>query len=121
MPEKKKKKSPCPADRLTRDYLKDLGYTVDKAESYNAFIKRKKDLFGFIDYVAVHPGKKELLAIQTTSRPNLSTRIKKAESIDAFWHWLATGNPVTFHGWYKENNRWKLKEIRREGTKSDLF
>lgn len=111
----------CPADQLTRKYLESLGYVVDKAESYNAFTKRKKDLFRFIDFVAIHPINKELLAIQTTSKSNLSTRIKKAESLDAFWHWLATGNPVVFHGWYKDRNRWVLKEVRKEGIKSDLF
>lgn len=113
----------CPADMLTRRHLEKLGYVVDKAESYNAFSKRKKDLFKFIDFVAIHPEKKELLAIQTTSKSNLSTRIKKAEGLEAYWHWLATGNDVTFHGWYKEKgkNRWVLKEIRRTHTPSDLF
>ena len=110
----------CPADRLTKEHLVKLGYTVDKAESYNAFSKRKKDLYQFIDYVAIMPGK-EILAVQTTSKSNLSARIKKAESKKAFWHWLSTGNPVTFHGWYKDGHRWALKEIRREGKKSDLF
>lgn len=111
----------CDADKLTREYMKKNGYVIDKAESYNAYSRRKKDLFGFIDYVAIHPEKKELLAIQTTSKSNLSTRVKKAEGLDAYWHWLATGNKVVFHGWYKENNRWKLKELLKESSDSDLF
>jgi hypothetical protein len=117
----KPKKTKCPADKLTREYLQAGGYIVDKAESYNAFSKRKKDLFKFIDFVAIHPHKKELLAIQTTSKSNLTTRIKKAEGLDAYWHWLRTGNPVTFHGWYKEAGMWRLKEVWKDGTKSDLL
>lgn len=113
----------CPADRLTREYLKKQGYSVDKAESYNAIVKRKKDLFRFIDFVGIHPTKKELLAIQTTSKSNLSARIKKAENLKDFWNWLGTGNPVVFHGWYKNRNRWEVKEVRYEGTsdESGLF
>jgi len=111
----------CPADALTRKHLENLGYIVDKTESYNHKIKRKKDLFKFIDYVAVHPQKNELLAIQTTSKSNLSTRIKKAENLTsgAYWHWLATGNPVEFHGWYKEGRKWVVKIVRREPIEQD--
>ena len=117
----KPKKAKCPADKLTREYLKAGGYVVDKAESYNAIIKRKKDLFGFIDYMAIHPIKKTILAVQTTSKSNLSTRIKKAEGLPAYWHWLRTGSKVAFHGWYKEAGMWRLKEIIKDGSKSDLF
>lgn len=114
----------CPADKLTRTHLEKLGYKVDKAESYNHHTKRKKDLFKFIDFVAIHPQKKELLAIQTTSKSNLSTRIKKAENLEskAFWHWLATGNPVEFHGWYMENRKWEVKVVRVEPIEEgDIF
>ncbi len=114
----------CPADSLTRKHLEKQGYIVDKAESYNHLTKRKKDLFRFIDFVAIHPSTNELLAIQTTSKSNLSTRVKKAEGLQAYWHWLATGNPVEFHGWYKPKgiNRWEVKILRKEKPpQSDLF
>lgn len=113
--------SKCPADKLTRKHLEDRGYVVDKAESYNAHTKRKKDLFKFIDFVAIHPIKGELIAIQTTSKSNLSARIKKAENLKAYWHWLASGNDVVFHGWFKGERKWELKEVRKTDTSSDLF
>jgi len=118
------KLSKCPADKLTRSHLEKRGYKVDKSESYNFHSKRKKDLFKFIDFVAIHPVHRELLAIQTTSKPNLSTRIKKAENLEskAYWHWLATGNPVEFHGWYKEKGKWEVKIKRVEPIKDfDIF
>jgi len=114
----------CPADKLTRANLEKRGYKVDKAESYNFHSKRKKDLFKFIDFVAIHPVHKELLAVQTTSKSNLSTRIKKAENLEsgAYYHWLATGNPVEFHGWYMEGRKWEVKIVRREPIEeSDIF
>lgn len=116
--------SKCPADKLTREHLEKRGYIVDKSESYNFHSKRKKDLFKFIDYVAIHPIKRELLAIQTTSKANISTRIKKAENLDskAFYHWLASGNPIEFHGWYKEGRKWEVKIVRRDPLKDlDIF
>lgn len=114
----------CPADKLTREHLEKLGYIVDKAESYNHHSKRKKDLFHFIDFVAIHPQTGELLGIQTTSKSNLSTRIKKAKNLDskAYYHWLGTGNPVEFHGWYKDGRKWAVKIIRHSPTKpTDIF
>ena len=87
----------CDADKLTRKYLEKQGYIVAKCESYNAFIKRKKDLFGFLDYLAIHPIEKRLLAIQTTSKSNLSTRIKKAENLNAYWSstWATSFSPYS--------------------------
>lgn len=81
--------------------LRKEGYIVAIAEKYNSFIKRKQDLFGWIDVVAIHPEKKGILAVQTTSGKNLSTRIKKAEALESYKVWLKAGNGVEFHGWRK--------------------
>lgn len=81
--------------------LKEQGYVTYVAEHYNAFARVRRDLFGFIDIVALHPDKKGLLGVQTTSGANLSARIIKAESLPAFSLWLRCGNAVEFHGWRK--------------------
>jgi len=112
----------CPADKLTRAHLVERGYTVERGESYNAHTKRKKDLYGWIDYVGLHSDHNGVLGIQTTSKSNLTARIKKAEAKPAYWLWLATGNPAEFHGWYMDKGRWVVKLVRVEGgTSSDLF
>jgi len=116
--------SKCPADELTRKHLEKRGYIVSKVEYYNAYTKRKHDLYKFIDFVAMHIVTKEFLGIQTTSRSNLGTRVKKAkgveitdketrEKVKPFDLWLECGNPLEFHGWYKdERGWWQPKTIR---------
>lgn len=81
--------------------LKERGYTPYVTEHYNAFVKRRFDLYKFIDLVGLHPKEKGVLGVQTTSGTNLSARVKKAEGLNAYWLWLACGNPVEFHGWRK--------------------
>lgn len=107
-------KPKCPAHKLSRKNLVDRGYQIDTAESYNAFSRRKKDLFRFIDIMGLHAAKGETLAVQATSKTNLSTRIKKAQALIDYHYWLACGNPVEFHGWFKPNHIWVLKVIRVE-------
>lgn len=101
----------CPAHELSRKNLKGRGYVIDTAESYNAFIKRRKDLYHFIDIVGLHLNHTGVLAVQATSKSNLSARVNKAEALDAYHMWLACGNPVEFHGWHKPKHRWELKLI----------
>ena len=84
--------------------LKKEGYTVTIGEKYNAFIKIRQDLFGWIDVVAIHPEKSGVLGVQTTSGSNLTARIKKATALDSFKVWVKAGNAVEFHGWRKLKN-----------------
>ena len=94
----------------SKSYLQEQGYTVALVEHYNAFTKRKHDLFGCIDLLAIGHG--QTLAIQVTSKSNLSSRKKKIEETEAYPEMLRSGWMVALHGWYKEGNRWKLKEIQ---------
>jgi len=81
--------------------LRDRGYIISIAESYNAFTKRRKDLFGWIDICALNPETGETLGIQTTTGSGVSARIHKAENLKSFWIWLMCGNHAEFHGWRK--------------------
>ena len=78
-------------------------------EHYNAFTKRKHDLFGCIDLLAIGHG--QTFAIQVTSKSNLSSRKKKIEETEAYPEMLRSGWRVVLHGWYKDCNRWHLKEV----------
>jgi hypothetical protein len=37
----------------TRKRLTDLGYLVENVEKYNTFSRKKNDLWGFIDFLAI--------------------------------------------------------------------
>lgn len=90
--------------------LRDKGYQVANVESYNAFTKRKHDLYGCIDLLAIGNG--ETLAIQVTSKSNMKARINKIADADAFPEMLRSKWRVIVHGWFKATNgRYQLKEF----------
>ena len=86
--------------------LRDRGYRPWVVEQWNPYAHVKKDLYGFLDIVALHKEKSGLLGIQTTTASNLAARITKAEGLEAFRWWIAAGNSVEFHGWHKVNGKW---------------
>jgi hypothetical protein len=86
------------------------GYKCDVVESYNAFTKRKKDLFGIFDIVAIGNG--ETIGIQLTSKSNMSSRIKKIADSDFLTEIVRSGWRIIVIGWYKkENGRYDYKEF----------
>jgi hypothetical protein len=83
---------------------------VATVEYYNAYTRRKHDLFGCIDLLAIGNG--ETLAIQVTSKSNMSARIKKIEDSAALPEMLRSGWRILVHGWWKnKSNRYELKEF----------
>ena len=48
----------------TLKYLRDHGYTAEKTEHFNFYAKKRQDLFGFIDVLAVKD--EHLLALQVS-------------------------------------------------------
>jgi hypothetical protein len=89
--------------------LRERGYTVATVEHYNAFTKRKHDLFGCIDLLAIGNG--ETVAVQVTSKSNLAARRHKVEEAEAYPEMLRSKWRVILHGWFKDGNRWQLKEV----------
>ena len=90
-------------------HLRDLGYMVATVEHYNSFTRRKHDLWGCIDLLCIGNG--ETVAVQVTSKPHLSNRRHKIEEAEAYPEMLRSGWRIVLHGWYKEKNRWQLKEV----------
>jgi hypothetical protein len=98
-----------PSQRTTK-HLREQGYLVATVEHYNSFTRRKHDLFGCIDLLAIGNG--ETLAIQVTSRSNMSARIKKIEDNLALPEMLRSKWRILVHGWDKgTNGRYRLKEF----------
>ena len=90
-------------------FLREQGYIVATVEHYNAFTKRKHDLFGCIDLLCIGNG--ETVAVQVTSKSNLAARRHKIEETEAYPEMLRSGWRIVLHGWFKEKNRWQLKEV----------
>jgi len=96
--------------QLTLKKLRSEGYTtVQIVERWNAFAKIRQDLFQIIDVLAVKDG--ETIGIQVTSKTNVPARIRKIEECEHLNNLRDASWKILVHGWYKENNRWKLKEV----------
>ena len=88
--------------------LRDEGWDlVEIVEHYNYFTKRRHDLFGIIDVLAV--GDKGILCAQVTSRGNMSSRIKKIADSDAIQYLRDADIMVIVEGWDKYKGRWRSK------------
>jgi len=69
----------------------------------------RQDLFGFIDVLAISDDG-EVLAIQCTSKSNMSARIKKIESNPHLPACRAAGFQIEVWGWFKnKQGRWECK------------
>ncbi len=85
--------------------------TVEKVEWWNAHSRRKHDLFGIFDVLAVGP--RGTLAVQVTSATNVAARIRKIADSEHVGSVREAGWAIEVHGWRKnKSNRWELH--RRE-------
>jgi carbonic anhydrase len=66
-------------------------------------------MFGFIDLLAVRDG--EVLAVQTTSASNVSSRVKKIADHDNVAIIRKAGIRIEVHGWEKRGNRWEVRVV----------
>jgi hypothetical protein len=92
-------------DQKCRAWLVDQGYRVEKVERWNNFTKRKNDLFGIIDYLAVGHG--QTVAVQATNSTtdtgggNFAARVTKVKQSDALQDLLDAGWIVQVVGFKK--------------------
>ena len=86
------------------------GYLCAVVEKWNPVIKIRHDLWGWCDILAIR--KDEVLAVQTTSKANISTRIKKIQDSDTVGKVRDAGIRIEVHGWEKnEKNRYVCKVV----------
>lgn len=104
--QKTKRMNPTPRSRAE---MVERGYQVATVEYYNAFTRRKHDLFNCIDLLCIGNG--ETVAVQVTSRDNISSRRHKIEENEAYPEMLRSGWRILIHGWDKEDGKWRLKEV----------
>jgi hypothetical protein len=91
----------------TLKLLRDEDKIVDITEKWNCFTKQRKDLFGFIDLIALDFKKNVTWGIQCTSTGNVKARIKKicVECKENAIAWLNAGNLIEVIGWSKKGKK----------------
>jgi hypothetical protein len=100
--------------QLTLKWLREHGYIADVVERWvgvpGRFGKRK-DLFGFVDIVAVYADRNgaEVRFVQTTTQSNMQARFKKMKDIPAVAACIQAGCKVEIHGWAKRGAKGKRK------------
>lgn len=101
-----------PTQRSLADLRKN-GWIAEVVERWIPGANIRKDLFGFVDIVAVRDGEKPLL-VQTTSRSNVSARLKKIAAAEIL-PLLLSNFRVEVHGWAKNSKgRWEVRVVNVE-------
>lgn len=109
-----KRKGPSPTQRSLKK-LREEGYLAEVVEKRLPRVFITKDLYGFLDILAIRPG--EILGVQTTSAGNVAARLTKIREHENYAAVVASGMRVVVHGWNrptKTRRRWVLRveEVR---------
>lgn len=91
------------------ELMRERGYLIAVVEKWLPWAKKRQDLFGLWDLIAVKDG--ETCAVQTTSASNVSARIKKITDHENLARCRKAGWKLLVHGWVKKKGRWQVKEI----------
>jgi hypothetical protein len=94
----------------TLELLRKQGYTAQVVERWQPHSRRRIDLFGVIDVLAIDGTK--TIGVQTTSASNTSARRQKIYAEPAAAKWLASGNRLFIHGWRKKRHKPGGKAMR---------
>lgn len=131
------RRKPINASALSVDELRKRGYTAEVVERYNAHTRRRHDLFGFIDILAIHP-EHGFLAIQATSGQHGASHVHKIMDPDraktdkeraaaekrvaAAETWLAAGGKLEIWAWRRVQEKTSRgKEVTRYRYTSYVF
>lgn len=90
--------------------LRAQGYTCWVCEYWNSFTRRRVDMFGCIDIIAIRAG--ETLAVQTTTT-GVAARVKKITDSEYLPAMRDAGWRIEVHGWRK------AKKVR--GGKAEIW
>lgn len=89
--------------------LESQGWVVQKVEQWNSFAKKRKDLFGFIDVLAM--SENMLVGVQVTAGSgDVAKHIRKIQDEKNHELWLrCKGRSIVIHSWEKRGPRGKRK------------
>jgi hypothetical protein len=93
----------------TLAHLRKLGYTADVTERWIPGANVRRDLFGFIDILAINDT--EVLGVQATSGDHVAERVLKIVEHENYGL-VCKHIRVVVHGWRKNAaKRWILREV----------
>jgi hypothetical protein len=96
---KTKRKKAIRCNDLSVKYLRSQGYLVEVVEKRLPGCMITKDLYGFIDILAVKRG--EVLGVQATSHQHVGERITKIANHENVGAVREAGIRIVVHGWKK--------------------
>lgn len=89
--------------------LRDAGYLAEVVERWLTFAKCRKDLWGFVDILAIRDG--EILGVQATSYTNISARVKKITEHENTPIIRKAGIKIQVWGFRKKGRFWECKVV----------
>lgn len=104
--------------KLTAKKLREDGVVYDIAEYWQAHAKIRKDLFGFADVVALNGG---IVAIQCTTRKNMSMRRNKILASAKAAAWMCSGGQIEIWGWDQPGGKGKRYRLKCETVTARMF
>lgn len=95
----------------TLKHLRAAGYLAEVVEKWIPVVKQRKDLYGFIDVLAIRDG--EVVGVQSTSSSNVAARVTKISDHPNVAAVRKAGIRILVHGWGKSRatKRWTLREV----------
>jgi hypothetical protein len=84
------------------------GWIAEVVERWLPFARRRRDLLGFIDVLALRLGD-PLLAIQTTSASNHASRVAKLKASPELALWLRCGHAAQVWSWRRRAGHWQCR------------
>lgn len=104
----------------TLEALRREGYTATVVERWNPHARRRQDLFGFGDILAIKSGVPVLL-VQCTTASNHSSRRRKILGLPEALEWLGTGNQIEVWSWKHKPGTRPAWSVRREPITAESF
>jgi hypothetical protein len=95
----------------TLDLLRRSGYLAAVVETWVPRVNRRRDLFRFADVLGVHPVRREVILVQTTTAGHVAHRLAKIKAIPELAAILASGCKVSVHGWDKRAGQWHCRIV----------
>jgi len=80
--------------------VRDAGFFIGRVEHYDSFSRKRHDLFGIIDYVAMGQG--SIIGVQSTSYSGKSAHKAAIEDSKTVRMWLKCGGKFLFVAWKKK-------------------
>lgn len=89
--------------------MRERGYLAEVVEKWIPAVRRRRDLYGFIDLLCIRDG--EVCGVQATSGSNVAARIAKIADHENVAAVRRAGIRLLVHGWAKRRGRWQLREV----------